>query len=179
MRAVLISIRPEWVDKILTGEKTLEVRKTRPNLGTPFQCYIYCTKGRKPWVLDGFPGIRQDGNVVAEFTCDKITRLTHVGFMGDPRPAELAAIDGKWGAIAPEFDFSKTCLSIEQIEKYLVGGNGYAWHISNLKIYGKPKPLGNFTKLKITRFWTSEENITRPPQSWCYLEGLENGENNC
>lgn len=35
-KAVLISIRPEWVSKILTGEKTLEVRKTRPNMETPF-----------------------------------------------------------------------------------------------------------------------------------------------
>ena len=43
MKAVLISIRPEWVDKILAGKKTLEVRKNRPNMGTPFKCYIYCT----------------------------------------------------------------------------------------------------------------------------------------
>ena len=42
-KAVLISIRPEWVEKILSGEKTLEVRKTRPNMGTLFKCYIYCT----------------------------------------------------------------------------------------------------------------------------------------
>ena len=35
-RAVLISIRPEWVEKILSGEKTLEVRKTRPKLEAPF-----------------------------------------------------------------------------------------------------------------------------------------------
>ena len=41
-KAVLISIRPEWVEKILAGEKALEVIKTRPNMGTPFKCYIYC-----------------------------------------------------------------------------------------------------------------------------------------
>lgn len=35
-KSVLISIRPEWVEKILSGEKTLEVRKTRPKLETPF-----------------------------------------------------------------------------------------------------------------------------------------------
>lgn len=40
-KAVLISIRPEWVEKILAGEKTIEVRKTRPNMRTPFKCYIY------------------------------------------------------------------------------------------------------------------------------------------
>ena len=40
-KAVLISIRPELVEKILDGEKTLKFRKTRPNMGTPFKCYIY------------------------------------------------------------------------------------------------------------------------------------------
>lgn len=42
-KAVLISIRPKWVEKIVSGEKTIEVRKTRPKLDTPFKCYIYCT----------------------------------------------------------------------------------------------------------------------------------------
>lgn len=68
-KAVLISIRPEWVEKIMSGEKTLEVRKTRPKLGTPFKCYIYCT-------LDGLRhpfGKVFGGRVVGEFVCDDIT----------------------------------------------------------------------------------------------------------
>ena len=32
MKAVLISIRPEWCDLISRGKKTLEVRKTRPKI---------------------------------------------------------------------------------------------------------------------------------------------------
>ena len=43
MKAVLISIRPKWCEKISSGEKTIEVRKTKPKLETPFKCYIYCT----------------------------------------------------------------------------------------------------------------------------------------
>ena len=43
-KAVLISIRPEWCDLIMRGKKTIEVRKTRPKLETPFKVYIYCTK---------------------------------------------------------------------------------------------------------------------------------------
>lgn len=39
----MISIRPKWCEKICSGEKTIEVRKTRPKLETPFKCYIYCT----------------------------------------------------------------------------------------------------------------------------------------
>ena len=37
-KAVLISIRPEWVEKIANERKTIEVRKTKPYLGTPFKC---------------------------------------------------------------------------------------------------------------------------------------------
>lgn len=44
MIAVLISIRPKWCEKIISGEKTIEVRKTRPKMDTPFKCYMYCTK---------------------------------------------------------------------------------------------------------------------------------------
>ena len=29
-KAVMLSIRPKWVEKIANGEKTIEVRKTKP-----------------------------------------------------------------------------------------------------------------------------------------------------
>lgn len=45
-KAVLISIRSGWCQKIMEGRKTIEVRKTRPKMDTPFKCYIYCTTGR-------------------------------------------------------------------------------------------------------------------------------------
>ena len=41
MKCVMLSIRPKWVEKIASGEKTIEVRKTRPKIETPFKCYIY------------------------------------------------------------------------------------------------------------------------------------------
>ena len=44
MRAILMSIRPEWCEKIFNGEKTIEVRKTAPKLETPFTVYVYQTK---------------------------------------------------------------------------------------------------------------------------------------
>lgn len=171
-KAVLISIRPEWVEKILSGEKTVEVRKTRPKLETPFKCYIYCTKGRKPWVLDGFPGIRQDGNVVAEFTCDKIDIIWR---MGIPKNFDYCYLPlNEWGNddIETEIrDIRESCIPKEKLHAY-AGKTPmlYAWHISGLKIYGKPKKLSEFTRLEIKKFWVSEENIARPPQSWCYVE---------
>lgn len=35
MKAVLIAINPKWVELILRGIKTIEVRKTFPNLDEP------------------------------------------------------------------------------------------------------------------------------------------------
>ena len=93
-KAVLISIRPEWVKKILDGEKTLEVRKNRPNMETPFKVYIYCTNQKNVILWNARSYIYVDdhnhnafdrcwnGSVVGEFVCDKITWLNHVGFSG-------------------------------------------------------------------------------------------------
>lgn len=61
MKSVLISIRPKWCQKIMSGEKTIEVRKTRPKINQPFRCYIYQT-GK--------------GGVIGEFVCDEIFDLS-------------------------------------------------------------------------------------------------------
>lgn len=45
-KAVMLSILPKWCAKIASGEKTIEVRKTKPKLETPFKCYIYCTQDK-------------------------------------------------------------------------------------------------------------------------------------
>lgn len=177
MKAVLISIRPKWVEKIVRDEKTSEVRKTRPKLETPFKCYIYCTNSG---VAMGMWG--KHGKVVGEFVCDKITWLTHVGFSGLPG-IRLAAMKDRY-TIDDSFDFSKSFLTTPQIEKYLDGEDGYAWHISNLKIYDDPKPLSAFKGLckieadcggcpyyNYTKMECDGRIIKRPPQSWCYVEG--------
>lgn len=181
-KAVLISIRPEWVKKILAGEKTLEVRKTRPKLEAPFKCYIYCTNSG---VAMGMWG--KHGKVVGEFVCDKITWLNHVGFSGLPGIRLVAMRD--WCTIDGSFDFSESCLTTPQIEKYLGGKDGYAWHISNLKIYDAPKELTEFHTWKKCKSCSKsgyestaciyDENcmvpvaITKAPQSWRYVEELK------
>ena len=66
-KAVMLSIRPKWCEKIASGEKTIEARKTRPKLAPPFKCYIYCTQSG---VALGAWG--KHGKVIGEFTCDRI-----------------------------------------------------------------------------------------------------------
>lgn len=165
-KAVLISIRPEWVKKILTGEKTLEVRKTRPKLETPFKVYIYCTnpKNIMLWDARSYAFNRcWNGSVVGEFICNNITEDT----MGEN--CDILCING--------------CMGLDQIKSY--GGNKklYGWHISDLRIYDKPHELGEFERPyecnECDAKWASECNacdeenkIKRPPQSWCYVEEL-------
>lgn len=153
-KAVLISIRPKWVEKILSGEKTLELRKTIPKLETPFKCYIYCTH-KGGYLANQIRFL--NGHVVGEFVCNRIVNLSWEHLMD-----------------VTENEVSGSCLSTYQAISYLAGNGGYGWHISNLKIYDTPKELGEFKGLRKTKFGYAPVEIKRPPQSWCYVEGLDN-----
>ena len=190
-KAVLISIRPKWVEKIANGEKTIEVRKTKPKLDTPFKCYIYCTMPdakdqHNILELHGADGkIRKaNGKVIGEFTCDAITRVNICGFWDDSGKQ----LDNR---------LKETCLTTEEFCKYLGENVGYGWHISNLKIYDAPKKLGEFWRDCLeyselsTNCWSCENvcgdgdetdcntdgrlYLHRPPQSWCYVERIKDG----
>ena len=65
-------------------------------------------------------------------------------------------------------------MSKETAEKYLKGRDGCGWHISDLNIYDQPRELRAFTGLQSTRFGMRPVEITRPPQSWRYVEELSN-----
>lgn len=211
MKAVLLSIRPEWCKKILDGEKTVEVRRTCPVHGTPFKAYIYCTlagsdslfmdvlnRDVAAWNRGGWPEKR--GRVIGEFTCKKITGLTHVGETGSWEPASLYVIaPGSYYEPADEL-LEAACMSRETAEKYLKGRDGCGWHISDLKIYDNPKPLPCFSKHGFSSLfgtsvcWNEDCehyepsgdrmvpptcglngycSLRRPPQSWCYVEELK------
>lgn len=187
MRAVLISIRPEWVEKILSGKKTLEVRKNRPKLETPFKCYIYCTRAKHEYEdyfvveCDDYGCVSKDffggGHVVCEFLCDTILPIQ----VECSTPVALEA----------GIEIPGTCLTDRQILEYLGNGKrGFAWHISKLEIYDAPKSLSEFRRIcdkecncdGCAKYWANGGDcginslqIKRPPQSWCYVEEQKNG----
>ena len=168
MKSVLISINPKWVEKIVNGEKTIEVRKTAPKCETPFKCYIYMTQGKlkdlgiySEWVY------KNRMKVIGEFICDKASELDYVYYWNN----------------GYEFE---TCLTYRQVADYGKGKPLYGWHISDLKIYDKPKELSEFIKPCTMMFKYCEECefysthtgcctnfVTRPPESWCYVEELK------
>lgn len=170
MKSVLISIQPKWVEKIANGQKTIEVRKTRPNIATPFKCYIYQTKKFVPVdITDGVnkyrPFLRQNqGKVIGEFVCDRIDKFKYRLTTFEETPYK-----GKY--ISKE-ELAKTCLSIVDINDYLNGKNGYFWHISDFAIYENPKDLKEFGNIVEDCGWFFKKSITQPPQSWCYVESL-------
>ena len=221
-KAVLISIRPKWCEKIARGEKTVEVRKTRPNMETPFKCYIYCTKNEKDsdrlWVLreqirkeyDGLsavcahlraqPDLHSVGNgyVVGEFVCNNIDIIWRRGI---PHNFDYCYLSlNEWGNddIETEIrDIMGSCIPKERLNSY-AGKTPvlYAWHISDLKIYDTPRELNEFWfppelycekercggcpydqvadvngEYSFDCEW--KRPLTRPPQSWCYVEAME------
>lgn len=190
MKAILMSIRPEWCDLIIRGQKTVEIRKSCPAHGTPFKVYIYCTRTAskefnsddRNWdvsakVHGGWPGKR--GHVIGEFTCKKITGLTHVGEAGSWESESLYVMaPGSYYKPADEL-LEAACMSEEVAEKYLKGHDGCGWHISDLKIYDNPRELRPFTGLLNTRFGVRPVEAQRPPQSWCYVEEAHEWRNDC
>ena len=134
-KAVLISIRPEWCEKIMSGQKTIEVRKTRPKMNPPFKCYIYkCGNGK----------------VIGEFLCDQI-------------------IEDRTYGHNEEF-YRAACMSAYDAAAYAMQSPMYGWHISDLRVYDHPRDLWEFTGLRETKFGLAPGPITRPPQSWRYVE---------
>lgn len=154
-KAVMISIRPEWVEKICRGEKTVEVRKTRPKLQTPFKCYIYCTRDKYPAFMQNLTGANLiscmdaetaipvggfvgNGTVIGEFTCDSIYETetkAHGGsyyVKGEEQPTTNAVA-------------RQSCLNLRDMHEYLQSKIGYGWHISDLVVYDRPKELSEFS----------------------------------
>ena len=192
MKSVLISIQPKWCELIASGKKTVEVRKTKPKLETPFKVYIYCTKNKEKlievihegdevygFIHKGKPnfiktvgenwtiyGVFKGGKVIGEFVCDTFIIDKTFGH------------DALFNAAA--------CLSDADAASYCLNKEMYGWHISDLVIYDKPKELEDFYVLKKCNSCrdTGYEStaccydedcrvpavITRPPQSWCYCE---------
>ncbi len=136
MKAVLISIRPEWCAKIASGDKSIEVRKTRPKLETPFKVYIYCTKDAKKqfWTGQRYSYVDDhshnafdkcgNGKVIGEFLCDQIIEDRTFGHN--------------------EKLYRAACMSACDAAAYAMESPMYGWHISNLKIYDAPRELGDF-----------------------------------
>lgn len=169
MKSVLISIKPQSCEKIANGKKTIEVRKTAPK-EVPFKAYIYCTKD-KPYLyrIDDDNNFEltntlrpktyeyvkdyneQNGKVIGEFICDKVYSIKNRGF--------CFSVVTEGESITDEIA-RQSCLDYDDMVNYLGNKDGYGLHITDLKIYDKPKELSEFKKP-----YRLFDN--RPVESWC------------
>lgn len=195
MKAVLLSIKPKYCELIARRKKIIEIRKTKPKLQPPFKCLIYCTKPK--YEHEDYISFNEGtelarafyggGKIIGEFVCDEIYSY------GEDTPY------GKY--YMSESELADCCISSVELEKYANGKDLYGWHISNLKIYDKPKELSEFCypsgkycekglcggcpydqlpREYILKNYGDEYDydcggerpLTRSPQSWCYVEEL-------
>lgn len=126
------------------------------------------------------------GKVVGSFVCDRVRLCIPFGLKGHLLSQEV---------------YREMCLTKEQLDKYGGLKTLYGWHITKPKLFDKPKELGEFYTIcnkygddscgdcpylaveqcsfpcdDCVDTWCSVDNIkpiTRPPQSWCYVEELQ------
>lgn len=166
MKNVLISIRPKYVELIVSGKKTVEVRRTRPKCELPFKCYIYCTKGKPTFTQSAFCDDISNGKVIGEFVCDRIYDIT---------PTSPHKYDCGWNVYEEH-----SRLTFDEFRNYLREKNGYGWHITDLVVYDEPRELSDFLLYNVRTYIDEESGlpmptheIARPFQSWGYVKAKE------
>ena len=190
MKAVMLSLRPQWCEKIFNGSKTIEVRKSRPSLDMPFKVYVYETKGEtKYWSQPmPIPYTEGRGKVIGSFVCDRVCLYIPFGLKGHLLPQKV---------------YREMCLTKEQLDKYGGLKTLYGWHITEPTLFEKPRELGEFYRSLPEKVLENGEYdcrkewdvlcidapeggdycaechyggrvpLTRPPQSWVYCETID------
>lgn len=201
MKSIILACTPAECEKIVNGDMSILVRKKVPK-EVPFKAFIYVTKG-KPYLyrVDDDNNFEltntlrpktdeyvkdyneQNGKVIGEFVCDRVykweckNRLEILESFPIWRASYMLFVD----------DLEKTCLTYDDLWKYGKGKPLYGLHISDLKIYDKPKELGEFNRpcsyvglcfsCDRAKFTSKGDRIcqamiTRPPQNYIYVNDL-------
>ena len=147
MKSILISIKPEWVAKILNGEKTIEIRKTAPKCELPVEVYIYCAE--------------KNGKVVAKFTLRKVD-VMDMDFWWRWPPAAFVFYDEngmQYNDQEANSIMQNANVNGKFLYEYCEGKNItiYAWHISDLEIFDELMELSKF-------------GLKKAPQNWQYID---------
>lgn len=179
MKWIMQSINPEHVFNMRVGGKRIEVRKSAPE-ETPFKAYIYEAKQKeKSFVSTTIDSVKTEviirgcGKVVGEYICRKV---------------EIVKADNLIAAYYK--NRPETHLTDEQIYLYANGKPIKFLYMEDVIFYDKPKELSEFKRAGFMTeedwlyalypnthchyaAWAKKFEITRAPQSWCYVEELE------
>lgn len=106
MTDIILGIHPEWAEKIYSGEKTIEIRKTRP--------YHWCS----------FPS-----KVIYLYETSPVKKVTGLVFLTWVHEADKELLENPekyfWGKM------KKACLTAEELIKYSNGKNLYFWDLKD------------------------------------------------
>lgn len=197
MKSILISIKPRHCVNILNGDKKIEVRTTATKewkdylsgktdvMPEPIECFIYCTKQTaRYYIKNKIYNSMINGKVIAKFTLNKVEKIT----IGEDRRGSLFG-SCHYGyhteSLSPNDLMEQSCLDVKELIDYLGKKTGYAWHISNLEIFDKPKELSEFYKVGVKEEYEHIMSIderqakpyidefyrlTKAPQSYMFIE---------
>ena len=134
-KSVMMSLHPKWIELILQGVKTREVRKRAPLQKQPFKVYLYCTKGEEAWMA-GVKGKREsyqmNGYIVGEATCVSIVEY------GRPFGNSIYG----------------TCLTAKELYEYAGTSDKLCYMALKDPItYDKPKELSEFGLSRPPQSW--------------------------
>lgn len=190
-RAVLVNLSSTDCMNIATGDQRAFLEKSRPNITMPFKVYICCSEfgtpvfgNDKSFVTDSFKLLKIEkdfertsgmhkwnGKVIGEFICNDVAKLTdrisHISVEGpEERDVNEVLID--------ICDCRSRLFHFLEFECNKM--RGYAWYISKLKFYDKPKEISDFCKpdYKHNGFgnwvWKQGSFLTQAPTNWCYVK---------
>lgn len=190
MKHIMISIRPEWIEKILNGEKTLEIRKSFPKE----ECIVelYCTKSplrtgkyvyvnekrvrEKYGVADHWCDYKQDFIIINEgvpslafktyLTKGKVVARWHQRKCDKIEICDPdILLNGKQKS--PDYFKKFACLTCEQLMEYIGCGQDNGW--------AKEWDAGYAWHIDNLEIYEKPKELTdfglkRPFQSWGYLK---------
>lgn len=201
-KAILMAVQPQHLEKILNGEKTIEIRKTIPKCDFPIDVYLYCCKSNVPYPIlpkdkKWGEGYLANNKVVAKFTLNKWN------YGGTSQNQKIYNLAPEY--IPIEELLTKSCLTKDEMATYEYTNHKvgvFAWNIDNLQIFDKPMELSDFDqeceykegyrKCNKCPFFVVESNesigheeycnrdtdrmmpLLRAPQSWQYVYVEEN-----
>lgn len=186
MKSILISIKPRHCANILNGHKKIEVRTTTTKewknylsgktdvLPEPIECLIYCTKQTaRYYIKNKIYNSMINGKIIAKFTLKKVERIL-------PFIVRETKLGSAYELTEEKIMMcQKAQLTYDEYNAYLKCKVGYAWYIDDLEIFKLPKELSEFEHYNLTeksyrRFPYCDFNLTKAPQSWCYVESEKN-----
>lgn len=177
---VLASLKPYYYYLIGEKIKTLEIRKSDlKNL--PQNVLFYMSKDEKSF--EKIPKEFQEkyrkhfGKIGMRVVCDKVYEYTFSHYEAEYRVTHV--------------EQEAMCLNQPELIRYGKGNRLYGWHISDLKIYDKPKELSEFRPICKFEgkdlicnlcpnheyngglFFECRRKVTRPPQSYMFVKEVE------